>query len=50
MSTPSKFPYSAYFGAALLVLLFLLTHFQVQAQVSSAPKDTVLVLKKEKAT
>jgi hypothetical protein len=50
MSTPSKFPASAYFGAALLVLFFFLTCFQAQGQVSSEPKDTVLVLKKEKAT
>ena len=50
MKTPSKFPSNAYFGAALLVVFFLLTHFQVHAQVSSAPKDSVLVLKKEKAT
>ena len=50
MSTPSKFPSSAYLGAELLVLLLLLTHFQVQGQVSSAPEDSVIVLKKEKAT
>jgi hypothetical protein len=49
MKTPSKFPSSAYFGAALLVMLFLLTCFQAQGQVSSAPKDTLLVFKNEKA-
>ncbi len=47
MKTPSKFPSSAYFGAALFVLFFFLTCFQAQGQVSSAPKDTS-VLKKEK--
>jgi hypothetical protein len=50
MKTPSKFPSSAYFGAALLVLLFLMTCFQAKGQVPSEPKDSVLVLKKEKAT
>ncbi len=50
MKTPSKFPSSAYFGAALLVILFLLSHYQVHAQVPSVPKDSALVLKKEKAT
>jgi len=48
MKTPSKFPSSAYFGAALLVLLFLMTCFQAQGQASSAQKDTVLVFEKEK--
>lgn len=48
MKSPSKFPSSAYFGAALLVLFFLFTCFQAQAQVRSAPKDTS-ILKKEKA-
>jgi hypothetical protein len=48
MSTPSKFPSSAYFSAAMLVVFFFLTCFQAQGQVSSVPKDTVLVLKKEK--
>ena len=49
MKTPSKLPSSAYFGAALLVMLFFLTHFQAQAQLISAQKDTVLVSKNEKA-
>jgi hypothetical protein len=49
MKTPSKFPSSAYFGATLLVIFFFLTCFQAQGQVSSMPKDTVLVFKKEKA-
>ncbi len=48
MSTPSKFPSSAYFGATLLVVFFFLTCFQAQGQVSSVPKDSVLILKKEK--
>ena len=47
MKTPSKFPSSAYFGTALLVLLFLLTHFQAQGQLVSAQKDTMLVSKNE---
>ncbi|MFZ4473611.1 MAG: hypothetical protein ACOYPR_00370 [Saprospiraceae bacterium] len=50
MKTSSKFASNTYFGVALLVLFFFLTHFRAQAQVSSEPKDTVLVLKKEKAT
>jgi hypothetical protein len=48
MKTPSKFPSSAYLGAVLLVLFFLLTCFQSQGQVSSAQKDTVLVFEKGK--
>ncbi len=48
MKTPSKFPSSAYFGAALLVIFFFLTCFQAQGQVPSEPKDSVLVFKKEK--
>ncbi len=48
MKTPSKFPSSAYFGAALLVVFFFLTCFQAQGQVSSAPKDTLSILKNEK--
>lgn len=47
MKSPSKFPSSAYFGAALLVLLFFLTHFQAQGQLVSAQKDTMLVSKNE---
>jgi hypothetical protein len=38
MSTPSKFPASAYFGAALLVVLFFLTCFQAYGQVSTSEK------------
>jgi len=38
MKTPSKFPSSAYLGAALFVLLFLLTHFQAKGQMSIPEK------------
>jgi hypothetical protein len=48
MRSPSKFPSSAYFGAALLVVFFFLTCFQAQGQVSSEPKDTLSISKKEK--
>ncbi len=48
MKTPSKFPSSAHFGAPLLVVLFLLTCFQAQGQVSLMPRDSKIVLKKEK--
>jgi len=40
MKTPSKFPSSAYLGAALFVLLFFLTHFQAKAQVSIPEKQS----------
>ncbi len=49
MKTPSKLPASAYFGAALFVLFFFLTHFQAQGQVPSVPKDSVLGFKNKKA-
>jgi hypothetical protein len=38
MKTPSKFSSNVYMGTALLVLFFLLTHFQVQGQMSIPEK------------